>query len=138
MSGPARLVLGEGANAVRRQVGPISWAALEVLVALGDGDGRAVASVRYVADELGISKNAGHRAIRRLVDAGLAFPLQERSTDGRFLVGSYRLEVPIHALQRVPVEPTSTAPIAKRTSRRSTATRRHPTDDPTQLSLLTS
>ena len=138
MSGLARLVLGEGATAVRRQVGPTSWAALEVLAVLGDGDGRAVASVRHVADELGISKNAAHRAIRRLVDAGIVSPLQARSLDGRFLIGSYRLEVPADALQRVPVEPTSLAPIAKRTSRRSTSTRRHPTDDTTQLSLLTS
>ena len=138
MSGPARLVLGEGANAVRRQVGPTSWAALEVLVALGDGDGRAVASVRHVADELGVSKNAAHRAIRRLVDAGHVAPLQERSTDGRFLVGSYRLEVPADALQRVSVEPTSSAPTAKRTSPRSAATRRHSPDDTAQLSLLTS
>lgn len=138
MSGSARLVLGEGANAVRREVGPTSWAALEVLVALGDGDARAVASVRHVADELGISKNAAHRAIRRLVDVGLVAPLQERSTDGRFLVGSYRLDVPADALRCVPVEPTPPAPIAKRTSRRSTATRRHSTDDTTQLSLLTS
>lgn len=137
MSGLVRLVLGEGANAVRRQVGPTSWAALEVLVALGDGDSRAVASVRHVAAELGISKNAAHRAIHRLVAAGLVSPLQQRATDGRFLVGSYRLELPADALRCVPVEPTPTAPIAKRTSRRSAAGR-HPTDDTTQLSLLTS
>jgi DNA-binding IclR family transcriptional regulator len=109
-----------------------------VLAALGDGDGPAVASVRHVADELGISKNAAHRAIRRLVDAGIVSPLQERSPEGRFLTGSYRLEVPADALQRVPVEPTPTAPTVKRTSRRSPATRRHSTDDTTQLSLLTS
>lgn len=138
MSGLARLVLGEGANAVRREVGPTSWAALEALVALGDGDGRAVASVRHVADELGISKNAAHRAIRRLVDAGLVTPLQERSTDGRFLTGSYGLEVPADALRCVPVEPTSPAPVTKRTSRRSTPTCGHSTDETTQLSLLTS
>jgi DNA-binding IclR family transcriptional regulator len=138
MSGPARLVLGEGANAVRREVGPTSWAALEVLVALGDGDGRAVASVRHVADELGISKNAVHRAILRLVDAGFVSPLQERSLEGRFLIGSYRLEVPADALLRVPVEPTPSAPTDKRTSRRSTSTRRQSADDTTQLSLLTS
>ena len=138
MSAPTRLVLGEGANAVRREVGPTSWAALEVLAALGDGDGPAVASVRHVADELGISKNAAHRAIRRLVDAGFVGPLQERSPDGRFLVGSYRLEVPADALQRVPVASTPTAPTVKRTSRRSTSTRRQSADDTTQLSLLTS
>jgi DNA-binding IclR family transcriptional regulator len=138
MSGPARLVLGEGANSARREVGPTSWAALEVLAALGDGDGPAVASVRHVADELGISKNAAHRAIRRLVDAGIVSPLQERSPEGRFLTGSYRLEVPADALQRVPVEPTPTAPTVKRTSRRSTSTRRQSADDTTQLSLLTS
>lgn len=138
MSGTARLVLGQGANDVRREVGPTSWAALEVLAELGDGDGRAVASVRHVADELGISKNAAHRAIRRLVDAGVVRPHQERSPNGRFLIGSYRLEVPVDALQRVPVEPSSCAPIPKRTTRRSAATRRHSADDTTQLSLLTS
>jgi MarR family len=137
MAGVAHLVLGDGATAVRRQVGPTSWAALEVLVAFGDGDGRAVASVRHVADELRISKNAAHQAIRRLVDASLVTPLQSRSTDGRFLVGSYRLDVPADALQCIAAESASTAPIGKRTSRRSTSNRRHPADDAAQLSLLT-
>lgn len=138
MSGTARLVLGEGASAVRREVGPTSWAALEVLAVLSNDHGRAVASVRHVADELGISKNAAHRAVRRLVDAGLVSPLQERSPDGRFLIGSYRLEVPADALRCVPVESSSCAAIPERTTRRSAANRRHAADDAAQLSLLTS
>ena len=138
MSASAPLVVGERAAAVRRQVGPASWAALEVFVALGDGDDRAVASVRHVADEIGISKNAAHRAIRRLVDAGFVAPLQPRSTDGRFLVGTYRLAIPVDALHRITVETASVARDAKRLPRRSSSTRRHPGDDTTQLSLLTS
>ncbi|MEZ5258057.1 MAG: hypothetical protein R2705_14500 [Ilumatobacteraceae bacterium] len=89
MSGHARLVLGEGANAVRRQVGPTSWAASRY--SWHSATETVEPLHRFATSaELGISKNTAHRAIRRLVDAGVVSPLQERSIDGRFLIGSYR------------------------------------------------
>ena len=132
-----RLVVGEGAATIRREVGATSWAALEELAARDSDsslDGLVSASVRDIADELGVSKNTAHRAIRRLVDAGLVAPIQDRSTDGRFLAGTYRLSVPTG--RAPPRLPTNRAPPPVPTGARST-TRRHHTDDSTQLSLLT-
>lgn len=121
-------------------MGPTSWAALEVLVAGAvEIDGLQVvnASVRNVGDALGISKNAAHRAIRRLADNHLVAPAQSRSTDGRFLPGTYRLTVPADALHRATEELASTTRATTRTNRRTNSTRRHHTDDTAQLSLLT-
>jgi DNA-binding IclR family transcriptional regulator len=136
-------VVGGGADAVRRSLGPTSWAALEILVAGAvEIDERQIvnASVRNVADALGISKNAVHRAIRRLVDNQLVAPAQSRSTDGRFLPGTYCLTVPADALHRATEEPASTTRATTRTNRRTNhrtnSTRRQHTDDATQLSLL--
>jgi hypothetical protein len=94
---PARLVVGPGAEVVRRAVGPTAWAALEVLAARVDtraGQFVVAANVRGTAIALGLSKNAAHRAIRRLVDTGLAAPTQHRATDGRYLTGDYQLTIP--------------------------------------------
>ena len=137
MTPTARLVLGEGAAAARRQLGPTSWAALEVLVDLSDdGACRVVTSVRDVADQLGLSKNAAHRAIRRLVDAGLVAPTQERATDGRFLVGAYRLDVRTEVLHRATEVPRTSTDGPSPTTRRTAPTRRR-LDDGAQLTLLT-
>ena len=88
------LVVGEGAAAVRLDVGATAWAALEVLASQADrrGDHLVVAaSVRGVADALGLAKNTAHRAVRRLVEAGLVAPDQARASDGRFVAGAYVL-----------------------------------------------
>ena len=138
MTPTARLVLGEGAAAARRQLGPTSWAALEVLVALSDdGACRVVATVRDVAEALGLSKNAAHRAIRRLVDAGLVAPTQERAADGRFLAGAYRLDVEPYVLHRMTDEPRPSNEDTTSTRRRAHA-RRRSADAAAQLTLLTS
>ncbi len=131
-----RLVVGDGAATIRREVGATSWAALEELAARDSDsslDGLVSASVRDIADALGVSKNAAHRAIRRLVDAGLVAPIQQRSTDGRFLAGTYRLPVPTGVLHPVCDEPYGIARAIRRTS----TTRRHHTGDSAQPSLLT-
>lgn len=138
MAPTARLVLGEGAAAARRRLGPTSWAALEVLVDLSDdGACRVVASVREVADQLGLSKNSAHRAIRRLVEAGLVAPTQERAADGRFLAGAYRLEVRSEVLHRTTGEPHRSTGDTTPTTRRSAHARRRHADDVAQLTLLT-
>lgn len=112
---------------MRRAVGPASWAALEVMTArsINRGGDRGVAvSVREVAAALALSKNAAHRAIRRLVDCGVAVAVQHRADDGRFLSGVYRLTLPADVLRVEKVEPqhdsTSNRPVrARRTPKHS-------------------
>ena len=102
MCAPARLVIGRAADDVRRAVGPTAWAALEVLTARSaraEEEQRVTASVRQVASALGLSKNAAHRAIRRLVEARLAVPAQPRAIDGRYVTGVYRLTIPADVLR---------------------------------------
>lgn len=137
MTGGGRLVLGERAAEVRSQLGPSAWAALEVLAAAADADGRAARSIRDIAAELGVSKNAAHRAVRRLIDAGFVAPEQSRSGGGQFESGTYRLDVDASVLHRADVlcAPASTVePPAPRPTRTS---RRRPASTGDQLSLLT-
>lgn len=84
---------GERTAALRRTLGPVAWCALECLVERSD-DGRTVeASVRLVAAELGVAKNTAHRALRALAHAGLVAAEQQRTDDGRFRSGRYRLHL---------------------------------------------
>lgn len=112
---------GARATALRRDLGPTAWCALECLLER-TGDGTvAVASVRSLAIELGVAKNTAHRALVVLVRAGIAEAVQDRSTDGRFRSGGYRLHLGNLAA----------SPPARRTRTRAAAT-----PDPAQLSLL--
>jgi pyocin large subunit-like protein len=133
-SAGARLVLGERAAEVRRSLGPTSWAALEVLTTHAPDGACVVASVRFVADELGVAKNTAHRAMRRLVDAGLAVPTQQRSTDGRFIAGAYRLAIDPEVIR---VEPLDSSPAAPTRAARARHARAR-ADVGTQLDLLAS
>jgi DNA-binding transcriptional ArsR family regulator len=128
MREPDRLVVGPGAEPVRRAIGPTAWAALEALAARADarsGHSVVAANVRHTANALGLSKNAAHRAIRRLIDAGLVEPTQRRAPDGRYLTGYYRLTFPPDVLtvelatKRAPspVESRATTPRRRRTDR---------------------
>jgi DNA-binding IclR family transcriptional regulator len=112
------------AAALRRELGPVAWCALECLVERSD-DGRSTrASVRAVAADLGVAKNTAHRALVALVRAGIADAVQERAADGRFRPGGYRL----HLDELLASTPTPPAP---RTRHRAAAAAR-----PAQLSLL--
>lgn len=131
------LVLGEGAAAVRRHLGPTAWAALEVLASSVDEDaGEPVASmsIRDIAEALGVAANTAHRATRRLLAAGLTTPDQPRAPDGRFVAGVYRLTVPDDVLKLAHHEPVESPTIPPPTRPRSTRRR----DVGTQLDLLTS
>jgi hypothetical protein len=135
MREPARLVVGPGADGVRRAVGPTAWVALEVLAArAGAGSGRSVvaASVRHTATALGLSKNATHRAIRRLIDAGLVEPTQQRSPDGRYLTGNYWLTIPPDVLTVEPAAELAPTPAESR----AITPRRRRADRSGQLDLL--
>jgi len=104
--GSARAVtVGPEAGEIRRHVGPTAWCALEVLAASSiEGHGRdglwAQASVRSVAAELAVSKNAAHRALHVLGSSGLIVATQRRSSDGRFEIGAYRLAIPAQIIER--------------------------------------
>lgn len=107
------LVVGDGAAAVRREVGATAWAALEVLVSQADRRGDVLvvsASVRGVAEALSLAKNTAHRAVRRLVAAGFIAPDQARATDGRFLTGAYVLVLAPDVLRLVSDEPAARRP----------------------------
>lgn len=135
MSEPDRLILGPGAAAVRRALGPTAWAVLEVLAARAEplgGHAVVAANVRDTAAALGLSKNAAHRAIRRLIHAGLVEPTQHRATDGRYLTGRYRLTIPTDV---VTIEPaTEPAPIPAESH--AATRRRRRADRSGQLDLL--
>jgi hypothetical protein len=99
MEAARAVTVGWRAGEVRRRVGPTAWCALEILTASviegHGGDGlRAQASVRSVAAELGVSKNAAHRALRVLCASGFIVAAQRRSSDGRFEIGIYDLAIP--------------------------------------------
>jgi len=84
---------GRRAAALRRELGPLAWCALECLLDRSD-DGRTTeASVRAVTADLGIAKNTAHRALVSLAGAGLIDPIQCRADDGRFGPGRYRLNL---------------------------------------------
>lgn len=78
---------------MRRRVGPVAWCALEVLADRPTAGGTVEASVRAIADELGVAKNTAQRALAALVRAGLVEAVQARGADGRFAAGRYRLHL---------------------------------------------
>ncbi|MEO1058635.1 MAG: hypothetical protein AAFY28_17145 [Actinomycetota bacterium] len=133
------LIVGEHASQLRRNLGAASWVALEELTvrpSTDDGSARVVAaSVRNIADSLGISKNAAHRAHRRLIAADLISPVQRRDDGGRFLAGTYRLTVDPDLL-RSTHDPAPARPATNRTPRPRDAERRQHGDDSQQLTLL--
>ena len=63
--------------------------------------------MRSVAAELGVSKNAAHRALHVLCASGFIVAVQRRSSDGRFEIGTYDLALPAQiiepAMPRAPV-----------------------------------
>lgn len=110
---PASVVLGRDAASLRRQLRPSAWCALEALVARGrlTADGMvAAASVRTIADDLGVATNTAHRALKTLRAVGLVEHAQSRGRAGRFDVTSYRLLVRGDVLARVPSARQSTLP----------------------------
>lgn len=81
-------------RALRRQLGPVAWCALEDLLEEAQVDtlGRRVvsSSVRRLAENLGVSKDTTARALRRLAAGDLIAPLPApRDDDGRFGGGAY-------------------------------------------------
>ena len=101
------VLLGPTVGEVRRRVGPTAWCALEVLAASavarhGENGASVEASIRGVAVELGISKNAAHRALLALRRCGLIVAEQHRGRGGRFDVGVYTVMVSPAILEPLP------------------------------------
>lgn len=115
------LPVGQRTAALRRDLGPTAWCALECLLERAGEGGVATASVRSLAVDLGVAKNTAHRALVALVRAGIAEPVQDRSADGRFRSGGYQLHLGTLSCQ----------PVRRLRTRAATAT-----PDPAQLSLL--
>ncbi len=114
---------GPRTAALRRDLGPTAWCALECLLERTGEGAVAVSSVRSLAMDLGVAKNTAHSALVALVRAGIAEAVQDRASDGRFRPGGYRLHL----------GGLVASPSARRTRTRSAATM---TPDPAQLSLL--
>ena len=131
------LVLGPMADETRRSLGPLAWAALEVLVTdahTSDGVDVVDTSVRRLATRLGVAKNTAHRALVTLREAGLLEPQQSRATSGQYAGGAYRLAV-APSILRLAVEAAAPAGASRPVKRR--APRRAPSPS-RQLSLLSS
>ncbi len=134
-------MLGSDADEMRRTLGPLAWATLEVLATdAQSAAGEAVvhASIRSLADRLGVAKNTAHRAVSALRRAGLLEHVAARTTTGQFAIGTYRLTVDPDVLRPTTDATTPPRTTTTRTSRHHSTNRRHHTDDTNQqLSLLT-
>lgn len=115
---------------MRRRLGPVAWCVLECLIERSDDRRTAVASVRSLAGDLGVAKNTAHRALAALVRTGVAQPVQERDSAGRFRAGRYRLDV-----DEVLASDTADTTATPTRSRPRSRPARHA--DHSQLSLLT-
>ncbi len=94
---PRSIVVALEASALRRDLGPTSWMALEELLLRSTGPADACVarvSVRALAASLGLSKDTACRAIGRLRDAGLVRVAQQRTVAGIFDTGTYVIAVP--------------------------------------------
>jgi len=103
------LIVGPACDGLRRTLGPLAWAALEVLTARAeDADGERVASisVRGLAAELAVAKDTAARSLAILRSEGLIAPRQGRGLGGEFAEASYVLVVP-SGLTTVEASPNS-------------------------------
>jgi hypothetical protein len=119
------VILGPAAGWVRRTVGPVAWAVLEMLADRVEPDGdRTVscASVRGLAVDLKLANDTVARALRRLDAAGLLHHEADREASGRFAAGRYVLTLPPNVFDLTPdlEQPSRSKPVAKARVRRST------------------
>jgi hypothetical protein len=90
------VVVGRGAIGIARRVGPTAWTVLTVLAVDADSTGGAPAaraSVRSLANRLGLNKDTVARALARLWEAGLIV-----ATTSRFEPSVYVLTVPVDVI----------------------------------------
>lgn len=107
------IVYGAAAVALRRRLGTTAWVVLEQLLARSHGSVERCAaemSVRSLAIDLGISKDAVARALRRLRETGIVTAEQSRASSGAFTSGSYLIDVPTCITLVEPPVPSSAKP----------------------------
>jgi DNA-binding MarR family transcriptional regulator len=95
------VVLEAGCSQARRTLGPLAWAALEVIAShSNDVDGSLVASfsVRALATELAVAKDTAARALDSLHRSGLVERAQTRGDHGKFGRGRYLVTLPAGVL----------------------------------------
>lgn len=146
------ILVGPAAAPLRRSLGPLSWCALECLVAsatANEADPVVDASVRSLAADLGVAKNTAHRGLTALIAAGVATAERPRRSDGTFGPGRYRLHLHgevlavASATRRQATRPTTKRtragwPSGNDTAGRSSRRRTPATERGDQLSLLPS
>ena len=113
------IVVSPHARKLRRRLGPTAWVVLEELLSASQGDAddcHSSASVRSLADDLGVSKDTVARALTRLGAAGIVVAEQDRAPAGTFATGRYRISVPdgIALAKPEPSAPVATRPRAAR------------------------
>jgi hypothetical protein len=87
-----RIVLGNDARQLRRQLGATAWAVLEDLLTDAAADVVVSSNVRRVAEHVGVSKDTAARALKRLIHVGLVERAEiARSSAGVFAPGAYAL-----------------------------------------------
>jgi hypothetical protein len=109
------MTFGPSAADIRRRLGPIAWVVLECLAESAvdcAGESVSFASVRGIADSLGVAKDTVARAFRRLAAAQLLVYVASRHDDGRFGPSHYLLSLPPNLFGRCPTA-LPTASIAK-------------------------
>jgi DNA-binding transcriptional ArsR family regulator len=95
------LLVNADAAALRRDLGPVPWCALEILAlaARPDHEGRLVASVnaRDLARRLGVGRDAATSALSALRRHGLVISDERRGARGRFAGTELVVELPMEA-----------------------------------------
>lgn len=132
---PARrsVVVGPKAPELRRYVGSTAWVVLEEMLQVATGPAHqltAEVSVRSLGASLGLSKDTVARAVRRLRDLGVIHAEQQRSANGVFETGRYRLDVPVACLAVHEPTAPATQPTAAPTTNRRTRTNRTTSTSP--------
>ncbi len=120
--GTERLVVGDAAAEVRRRLGPTAWVALETLAAQAhehDGDLVVAASVRGLANDLGLAKNTAMRALHVLREGGVLVHVQRRAASGTFAASEYAIRLARDVLHRLDSPPTTRVNHAATRARRS-------------------
>ena len=112
---PRSILVDGRACEFRRRLGPTAWVELEELLSGAHGFPDAcqsTATVRSLAADLGMSKDAIALSMVRLRTAGVVAGSQTRTSTGAFSLGIYRIVVPdgIALDHRRESEPVSPAP----------------------------
>jgi DNA-binding transcriptional MocR family regulator len=106
------VVVRPPAGHLRRVLGATSWVLLEELLARSIGNAElsvTTASIRSLAESLGVAKDTVGRAVTVLRSVGLLTVVQHRTVAGVFGATTYRITVPADMFS-FEIVPTAVAP----------------------------